>query len=238
VNAVDDILDIDDIDSRSVELKSQGYIDAERQVKIYLAASAPAPIKLEWNAGGRNGRQTIIELKPGHMIVQPLGKAEAWFGPFSKPKEYAQTSDERKRESLRNLYRTERERYLLRYDWPRMSGRGQQPNMQKGGHHRSPDIIVTIVNADGTEEVPISLHQLYKIGEWDPEKDTFGIVESADDIRAKYEAKIIEERQHHDDQVSALRRELAELAGLVKGQMIAKVQPTAANPEKIPAGKT
>lgn len=207
------VMDIDALDRQVLRDQSKDVIEAERQCRITLAADALHPVDLEWNPGGRNGKLTRITLEPGKSVVQPLSKAQVWFGPFAVPLEYAQTDDERRKEGLRNFWATEKARYLNRYDYPRKSAKEMAPT----GPHRSPDVSVTIIEADGSEHEPIRLHQLYKIGEWDPNKDSFAPQETADEIEARYKAELDE----RDGEVAALRRQVAELAGMVKGVVAA-----------------
>lgn len=206
-------MDIADLDRQVLREQSKDVVEAERQCKITLSADAAHAIDLDWNVGGKNGRPTRITLEPGKSVVQPLSKAQVWFGPFAAALEYAETTDEKRKQALKEFWATEKARYLNRYDYPRKSAKEMAPT----GPHRSPDVTVTIIEADGSELQPIRLHQLYKIGEWDPNKDLFGPQETAEEIEARYRAELDE----RDGEVAALRRQVAELAGMVKGVVAA-----------------
>lgn len=201
-------VDIDTLDREALEQTSQHVVEAEKQCRITLSADAQRSIPLGWH-GGRGHKYTEIALHPGKSVVQPLSKAQAWFGPFSVPYEYALTNDETRKEALRAFWNAEKARYLQRYDYPRVSHRDMRP----AGPHRSPDVTVTILEADGSESEPIRLHELYKIGEFDPIKDTFAQEESVEAVRNQYETTIAQMRE------DALRRDaqIAEMAGMMKG---------------------
>ena len=213
------ILDIETIDRETIEEQSKGVVEAEKQCRIALSADAPRAVDLNWHPG-RGGHLSIIKLEPGKSVVQPLSKAQAWFGPFAVPLEYKNTTDERRKEALRQFWATEKARYLNRYDYERPT------SVSKGGYepigpHRSPDVTVTIIESDGTEHEPIRLYQLYKIGEFDPIKDTFGPKESIEEIKAKYEAELHSVSERYEREAIELRRQMAEVLGMVKGSMTA-----------------
>ena len=172
--------DIDALEQDVLAEKSREYILAERQCRISLSKDWPRDVPLEWHPGGSKGQKSVIPLRPGKSVVQPLPKAKAWFGPFDVYFEI-RTADEKKKELLRDLWRSEKERYLNRYDYPRGNGRGAKPDMTPSGPHRSPDVTVTILEADGTESEPLRLHELYKIGEFDPLKDSFVTKEAVEE---------------------------------------------------------
>lgn len=195
---------------------SKDVVQGEKQCRITLSPDAPHALELSWH-GGRGSRATMIVLEPGKSIVQPLGKAQAWFGPFSLYAEYENTHDERKRNDLAQFISTETKRFLDRYDYPRGDGRGYHPDMRPSGPHRAPDVTVTILEADGTEQEPIRLHELYEIGAFDPLRETFTVKESTEDVAAAYERKLAE----RDGLIEQYRREMAELKGIVKGSVLA-----------------
>lgn len=207
------VLGIEEIDRESIAQQSKGVVEAEKQCRIALSADAPRAVALEWNVGGKHGRPTVIHLEPGKSVVQPLSKAQVWFGPFAVPAEYKQTTDERRREGLRQFWATEKSRVLNRYDYVRPA------SVAKGGYepigpHRFPDVTVTILESDDSiKHDPIRLHELYKIGDWDPLKDTFGVKESPDEVKARYEAEL----DDRDKEIIELRRQMSEVAGMVKG---------------------
>ena len=218
------LLDIEAIDREALAEQSRGMVEAEKQCRIELASDWPRTVPLKWNVGGRHGRDTVINLEPGHSVVQPLSKAQVWCGPFAIPKEYAASTDDRVKKRLRDLWVRERTRILNQYDYPR-GERGYKPDMAPTGPHRFPHFIVTVENADGTKDEPIDLHQMYKIGEWDPIKDSFKPKESVDAVRAKYEAELEERAKYYEREQAELKAKLAEMAGMIKG--VTAVQATA-----------
>lgn len=195
--------------------ESKEVVQGEKQCRITLSPSAPHSIELPWH-GGKGSRPTVIVLEPGKSVVQPLSRSQVWFGPFAKYAEYEASTDEKHRADLRDFITLETERYLKRYDYPRGDGRGYHPDMRPTAPHRSPDVTVTILEADGSEQEPIRLHELYEIGEFDPLKDTFGPKETPEDVAKRYESKLAE----YEATVQAHRREMAELKGIVKGSLM------------------
>jgi hypothetical protein len=210
---------IEDIDAAVLQDESKGVVEAEKQCRIMLSPNAPRPVPLTWH-GGRGHRQSQINLQPGGTVVQPLSKAQVWFGPFSVPIEYAATTDEKRRERLREFWAQEKMRYLNRYDYERperMTKDGYEPI----GPHRSPDVTVIIVEADGSESVPIRLHELYKIGDYDPLRDKFSRRETAEQVEARYKTELAAVSSKYEEQVQELRRQMAELIGMTKGTLAA-----------------
>lgn len=186
----------------------------EKICLVTLAKDAPRPLELEW-CKGRGFKKTLLILRPGETIQQPLDKCHAWFGPFDLFKVYENTHDEKTLEVLRDHISIESARFLSRYDYPRELGEGYKPNMTPSGPHRAPDVTITVLNADGTSEEPVRLHQIYGIGEFDELKDTFKRKETVEEIRARFEADL----RAKDEEVRKMRHDLAELAGVVKGAM-------------------
>ncbi|GAC1496105.1 MAG: hypothetical protein NVS1B2_15830 [Vulcanimicrobiaceae bacterium] len=211
-------LDIADIDTASLREKSQSFIEAEKQCRMTLAADAKRPVELNWH-GGRGHRPSVIMLEPSRSVVQPLSKAMAWFGPFGVIREYLNTSDEKRKEHLRQFYAEEKSRALNRYDYVRPISMSKDGGFEPIGAHRFPDVTVQVLEADGTEQPPIRLHELYKIGDFDPIKDTFGVRESVDAVRTRYEGELEEQRGRYEREMIELRRQMAEVAGMVKGAL-------------------
>ena len=206
------VYDLDELDRRSLVESSQSAIEAEKQCKIALAVTWPRAIKLDWMAG-KGSRPTVILLEPGKSVTQPLNKTAAWFGPFWVPQEYA-GADERRKEHLKEFWAAEKMRYLNRYDYPRPA------SMTKGsyepiGPHRSPDVTITIIENDGVENPPIRLYELYKIGEFDPLKDTFIEKPSEEELKAKYEAELSSISDRYERQIQEMRLQLAEVKGIM-----------------------
>jgi hypothetical protein len=225
-------IDIERIDRDRTLEESRNVVDIEKQCRIELHPEAPqANIELPWHAG-KGHRPTVLLLKRGGTpVVQSLGKAQVWFGPFGLALEFSQTTDERRREKLREEYHREKMRILNRYDYPRGTGRGYNPSMEPIGPHRFPDVVVTILEADGSEVGPYRLHELYKIGHWDPLKDQFEKHESAAEIEARSRAEIESNAARFAEVVEAQRREIARLAGMVEGALGASKP----DPKKKPA---
>jgi hypothetical protein len=211
-----EIADIESLDHEITAQKAKGVVEAERQCRITLATTWPRMVPLEWNPGGTNGRKSVIALYPGQSVVQPLSKAQCWFGPFSLPGEFKHTTDEKRREALKSFYAREKKRYLDRYDYERGTGMGYKPSMTITGPHRSPDVNITIIEADGAEGTPICLHQLYKIGEWDPMKSMFEARETPEQMEERYKAELEVAASRHSEQINALRLQMAEVLGTVK----------------------
>jgi hypothetical protein len=207
-------LSIEDLEQQPESVEQ--FLEPPRQVRITLSASATAPLRLDWNIGGKTGRNTTLFVKPGGSVVQPLAKAEVWLGPFSTPERYLKAKDEAERSRLKDFWRLEKARVLNKWDYPR-----PQNHMKDGtnptGPHRFPDVSVTILEADGSELEPMRLHQLYKLGEfdnfWTPDK--FGPAESSEDVRAEYEARIAAQAAQHETEKSEMLQRLAKLEGMV-----------------------
>ena len=213
------VFDIDTIDRNDMAERSRGVVEAEKQCKITLAADWREGeredlrvVPLHWNpGGGANARDSIIWLRPGETVVQPLSKAMAWFGPFAIPLEFA-TADDRRKAELRKFWAIERERYLQRFGWP-MVGGDQKPDMRKTGHNRAPHVVITILEADGTASEPIDTHRLYKIGEYDSDKDSFVTPETLDAVQLRHAAELA----GRDAELAEMRRGLAEVKGFQLG---------------------
>jgi hypothetical protein len=167
------------------------------------------PGKLGGNQAGKTSRYTMTKDQP---IVVRLGMAMAWFGPFALPGQYRDEKDPRRKERIRDAWRTEKDRYLKRYDYP-MNKSGSNPDMRPIGPHRSPDVIVMILAVDGSESKPIRLHELYGVGEWDQLKDQFVSGPSVDEIEARYR----EELEAKDHEIREMRRDFARLEGMIIG---------------------
>jgi len=204
--------------------------ESPRLCRVTLAKTATAPIELRWHPGKGTGVRSNVTLKPGESCVDLLAKVEVWFGPFTTPERYANTTDERKREALQKFWRVEKKRVLDRYDYPRVGGK--DGDMTPTGPHRFPDITVTVIESDGTEMAPICLHELYRIGEFDTV--TFAQAESAEDVRAEYEEKLAEKDASHAATMAEMRREVSALSGQLQG-FIAGLKVPAASAAGAPA---
>ena len=208
------------IDKERIEQTATAAVEAAKMCRISLAKSAARPIELDW-CQGRGFRKSLIILRPGESVTQPLDKCHAWFGPFDLFRVYEETRDEKTLDGLRELISTESARYLSRYDYERdPRNRFSEPI----GPHRSPDVTITVLNSDGTEDAPVRLHEVYGIGEYDDLKDSFRPKESEEEIRARFEAQLREKDELHRAEIEQFKRSQAEIAGMVKGFIQAKNQ--------------
>lgn len=211
-------LAVEDLQELERDAPTPGIVDeAPRQCKIYLSKKATAPVMLTWNPG-KGGVQTRIKLEPGKSVIQPLSKAEVWFGPFTVPERYAAATSPKEKESLQEFWRTEKSRVLNRYDYPRQHLRDGFAPIAR---HRFPDVTVTVVEADGTENEPIRLHQLYKIGDWD--QTEFATNETINEVKAHYEERLSEQKEKYESQISSMNGQIARIEGLLAGAGIGAV---------------
>lgn len=215
-----------EIDSRRLNARDSVEVEAAKVCRITLSKDAPSAVELPWCAG-RGHKRTLIILRPGATVEQPVDKARAWFGPFDLYKVYEECTDEKELDRLAMLIKQETDRYLYRYDYPRESGEGYKPKMTETGPHRSPDVTITILNSDGSEDEPIELHKVYGIGKYDDK--VFAESETVADIQARYEAQLAAK----EEKVDKLEGHVRELTGLVKGFVAGKatVEAPAAAPE-------
>ena len=209
---------LDELERDSSSDQIAAFVLSERQCRITLAADWPRIVPLEWHPG-KVGKPSVIPLHPGKSVIQPIGKAQCWFGPFAAYVDMRTTTDEKQKQRLRDVYKAERERYLNRYDYPRGDGRGAKPIMTPSGPHRSPDVTITILDADGTESEPIRLYELYKIGEFDPIKDTFFQKETVEQVEARYQQELAETNERYARQAEEFRLQVAELKGMIGGKV-------------------
>lgn len=205
---------LDELDRDTSSDQIAAYVLSERQCRITLAADWPRMVPLTWHPG-KVGQRSMIPLHPGKSVIQPLGKAQCWFGPFAASLDIRSVTDEKKKQQLRDTWKAERERYLNRYDYPRGDGRGVKPIMTPSGPHRSPDVTITILEADGSESEPIRLYEIYKIGDFDPIKDSFVAKETPEQIEARYQAELAETNERYARQAEEFRLQVAELKGMI-----------------------
>lgn len=209
-------LDIDALESELQQQQNKGIDEAEKQVRITLAADAPSPWNLSWHTG-RIGGLSRYSLVPGKSMTVAMHRAQAWCGPFIVVGELQNNPEPERREALIRFFRDEKRRILDQYDYPRGNGKGYKPDMQPSGPHRFPHVIVEVIDADGTVNEPIDLHQLYKIGEYDPIKDQLVAREAPEALEAAH----LTELTHARNEISELRRAAAEASGIVKGLALA-----------------
>jgi len=208
-----DLLTLADLDANLERQEVEETELQHRTVRVALAKNAPHRINLSWNAGGRFGTREPLYLNPGKSVVLPLDRASHFFGPFAWMLELQTCTDEQRRAALKYTIDTESRRVLNRYDYERPLQKGKD-GYEPIGPHRFPDVTVTILNADGSEEEPMRLHQLYCKGEFDPLKDQLV-------PRETIEAR----EKRHDSEVASLKRQLetetAKALGMVKGVVAA-----------------
>jgi|SRR5580700_758010 hypothetical protein len=214
---------LDEIDQqRQFKRAEEVQTAPEVTCRITLAEDWPRTVPLKW-CGGWRQRETILLLHPGKTLEQPIGRTRAWFGPFDLHLDYLEMPDGPKREKLRDFISLEITRFVMRYDWPRGNGRGLNPNMEKSGHNRAPDVSIQKVDLEGHHPDPIRIYEIYKLGEFDPEKDNFGTRKSAAEIEAEFKAQLDMEREKHDREVREMRLALAELKGEFSGAVAGAV---------------
>lgn len=199
----------------------------ERMCRVSLAkdwptAQQPRAIELPW-LRDRLSRKTLIVLRPGQSVEQPLDKCHAWFGPFDLFAEYrrvVERGEEKVAGMLREHIATETARYLNRYDYPRGNGRGYNPDMRPVGQHRSPDVTIQVLDPEGNHGDPIRLYEVYGIGPFDDLRDTFERHETEDEIKARYESKLEAQAQEFIERDRKREMQLAKLGGLVEGLVV------------------
>ena len=200
-------LTLADLDANVEQREAEEIEQRQRQVRVALSKDAPHRLDLSWNQGGRNGKREPLYLYPGKQVVLPLDRASAFFGPFAWILELQTCQDEARRAALKYTIHREAKRILDQYDYDRPLSKGKE-GYEPIGPHRFPDVTVTIINADESEEEPMRLHRLYQKGEWDPLKDQLVPRETLADKEAKHQ----EEREKD-------RREIDELKGMVRGAL-------------------
>lgn len=171
-----------------------------RQVKITLAKDAKRPITLSWNTGKKTNfdipQVTRKQLGPGDSYVTDIGRAEAWFGPFTIPFDLRGERDERVRREMARRFE-DGKRYALNAwgDYPRSK------TFEPVGPHRFPHVTLEVMEADGEPWAygTIDLHELYGIG-------AFDTIKFVDEEEVALQA---------DAEKEDLYRQLAELRGQV-----------------------
>jgi hypothetical protein len=210
---------LDDIDEKRLfERAQKDPAEPETTCRIALSSEWPQAVTLKWCMGWRQP-ETRLALHPGKTIEQPIGRARAWFGPFDLHLDYAEMPDGPKRERMRDFIAMEITRFVLRYDWPRGTGRGLNPNMEKMGHDRAPDVTIQKLNPEGKHPDPIRIYEVYKLGEFDPEKDNFGTKKSAAEVEAEFKAQLDE----RDRELREMRLAVAQLTGKFDGAVAGAV---------------
>lgn len=200
-------LTLADLDANVEHKEAEENEQRQRQVRVTLAKDAQHRLDLSWNQGGRFGKREPLYLYQGKSVVLPLDRASAFFGPFAWILELETCTDEQRRSALKYTINAEARRILGQYDYDRPLSKGKD-GYEPIGPHRFPDVTVTIINADDTEETPMRLHELYRVGEFDPLKDQLISRETIEDRQAK-----------HEQEIARDRREIDELKGMVRGAL-------------------
>ena len=182
----------------------------EQLCRISLAADAPMPLDIEWCEGlGR--LKVLYTVDPGRGgIVWPLNRTISYFGPFNLAERLEHSNNEREKIALKGIIVNETARFMNRYDYPREEKTGKPI-----GPHRAPDVTIEVLKADGGVEKSYRLAEEYGYREFD--EMTFERKATEQEIRAHYEAKL----EAKDQAVEEMRRETAELRGMIMGSRAA-----------------
>lgn len=209
----------EEIKQRRLLAQARQPIVQERVCKITLAPDFPRSEKIQWCEG--LGKPTnLYILEPGGSIVWPLTRAESYFGPFRWFQAFEESTDEREMQALEKRISEEMGRYLTRYDCPRGDGRGESPNMQPTGAHRSPDVTIETMAPNGGIEASVRLYDLYDLEGLSIEafnEKYAGKQMTKEDIAAHYEAKLAEERAEKLTLQQTLARLESKFDGAVAG---------------------
>lgn len=209
-------LTLADLDFNVERKEAEEVEERQRTVRITLTKSAAHRVDLSWNIGGRFGRREPLFLYPGKSVVLPLDRASHFFGPFAWILELQTCTDEARRSALKYTIMTESERVLKRYDYDRPLSKGKD-GYEAIGPHRFPDVTVQILNADDTEEEPMRLHEVYRIGEFDPLRDQLVPRETLEKREERHKDELENERRKAQETIDELRGEAREALGMVKG---------------------
>lgn len=192
---------------RAQELDSN--LAAQRLVEIRLAANWPRPLRLPWNQGvvGQSiGARTRRTLNPGDSTIIDIGRACAYFGVFTVPHDLEQIYDEKKREARIAMYEAEKARAILTWgEYPRAINHQRDGN-EPLGPARMPDVYLTVIETDGSRWPEIRLRELYDLGDYY-------------DAEPKPKAFVAPTDTKQEDRVRDLEIQLAEMRGLVHGQL-------------------
>jgi hypothetical protein len=211
-----EVLTLADLDLNVERREVEQTEGRQRTVRCALAKNAPHRVDLSWNVGGRTGTREPLYLYPGKQVVLPLDRASHFFGPFAWILELQTCTDEQRRSALKFTIQRESDRILKQYDYERPLSKGKD-GYEPIGPHRFPDVTVTIMNADDTEEKSMRLHQIYCIGEFDPLKDQLVPRETIAKREERFKDEIADERRRASEQVRQLEQEIARARGKVEG---------------------
>ena len=225
----DRVISIKDLDRAELLRHSAPVLTSERQCRVSLAADwrEGQPdmlriVQLRWNPGGPNGRDTLKLLRPGKSLTMPLWQAQSYFGPFALNFDYAMAESEAARERIKAAYEHEKHRILNQYGYPLPLSKSRD-GMEPIGPHRFPDITVSVIEDDGTEQPEIRLHELYEIGAWDKTYplDSFGVKETPAQVEARMASELAAKDAQHAAELTGRDKQFAELSGMVKGLAVA-----------------
>ena len=177
-------------------------VELNRQCRIELGPTRTTPVVLPWQLGAKKTTFVLDPAKNRTKCVVPLERAQAWLGFFTFPTLMESEKDPRRKDAMQRTYREERERALTTWgDYPRPArlADGTHPI----GPHRFPDLVVTVLEQDGTEWEPIRLHEQYSLGEFDTLQFT--------DVIAERDEELATARQHN----TFLEKQMAEIKGQV-----------------------
>jgi hypothetical protein len=195
---------------RSREVKA-----VEQLCRITLAADAPTHIDITWCEG--LGKKAVLYVaEPGKSFVWPLNRTRSYLGPFDLFERYERSHDERELAELRDVISVETARFMNRYDYPRDDKTGKPI-----GEHRAPRFQVEILNQHGGAEATYFLPRVYGYHEFDDMK--FEHKPSEAELREHYEQKLALK----DAAVEEMRRETAELRGMILGAAATAKAPSA-----------
>jgi hypothetical protein len=202
----------------------QGNLKLQRSVKLRLAPDWPRPLVLTWNEGivGKTiGQKTRRVIKPGQATLLDIGRAQAYFGLFTMPRDIEDVLDETRRQAMLEAFLREKARAILTWgDFPK-----PQNHIRSGeealGPARMPDVFLTVIEADGDEWPEFRLRGLYDLGDyWDAELKPRALAAAGPS-----EVEVLRlANDEKDKQIHSLAESVAELKGLVHGFLAAKPQ--------------
>lgn len=191
------------------EQERDSNLSAQRLVEIRLAATWPRPLRLPWNQGvvGQSiGARTRRTLNPGDTTTIDVGRACAYFGVFTVPHDLAGIYDEKRREAFVLMYEAEKTRAILTWgEYPRSINHMRDGN-EPLGPARLPDVYLTVIETDGSRWPEIRLRDLYDLGDYY-------------DAEPKPKSFVAPTDTKQEDRVRDLEIQLAEMRGLVHGQL-------------------
>lgn len=182
------------------ERQAEKDLRSERQCRITLAKDAARPLTLPWCRGKLHDFDTSSRtkqiLEPGKSMITTIGKAEAYFGPFTVLFDMKTERDERVRSEMGRRFQDGRAYALMNWgDYPR------DKHGAEIGPHRFPHVVVEPIEPDGEpwSHGSVDLHELYQIGKHDSKQ----FVD---------QAAVLEQQA---DETDMLHRQVAEMRGIL-----------------------